>query len=197
MLQHRKIAYCTPGPASCQPRVLEEVAPASGATRYDATARWLHWLSAVVILWAMGSGISIAVFDPDPGLKNVITSFNVALTTLFIPFFAWRCWHALRSIKPVNPALTGRNHRIAGLAHFGLYALVAVVQVSGLLMMDHAYNLFGSFQMPNLVTDPVVNGNAAIIHTHACRVLALLVAIHLGAVIFHHLCGRKIMSSML
>jgi cytochrome b561 len=183
-----------PGPVSDRPR---RFSPADSTQTYDRTARWLHWLSALVILWAMASGMTIAAVELEPGLKAVITSFNVSLTTCFIPFFVWRLVHALRTPKPVNTAVSARNRRHADIAHWLLYVLVAVVLLSGVLMMEHESHLFGLVTLPNLVSDPAINDFFATVHTQACRLLAILVMVHIAAVIRHHLAGRRVLARML
>ena len=40
--------------------------------------------------------------------------------------------------------------------------------------------------MPNTNSDPAINGLFGIVHKYACRVLALMVFIHVLAVVHHH-----------
>ncbi|CAK9886650.1 MAG: hypothetical protein XXXJIFNMEKO3_03095 [Candidatus Erwinia impunctatus] len=57
----------------------------------DAKYSWqqvvLHWLSAIIIIWATISGFMIFFLQPAQEIKDIIGFFNVSLTTVFIPFF--------------------------------------------------------------------------------------------------------------
>ena len=63
--------------------------------RYSHAARILHWLSAVVILWATVSGIYAAV-TAENEVAMLISALNVSLTTLLIPVFAVHRRHVIR-----------------------------------------------------------------------------------------------------
>jgi cytochrome b561 len=144
----------------------------------------------------MCSGMYVAAVEVAPPVKEAITSFNVSLTTVFIPFFAWRVWHALATPRPPHTQIGRLNQRIAAMAHLSLYVLVVVVQVSGVLMMDREYSLFGLFMMPKLMPDAAINEHFAYIHKMACRLLAGLVLVHVLAVVHHGMRGRDILSRM-
>ncbi|WP_235515057.1 cytochrome b/b6 domain-containing protein [Erwinia sp. Leaf53] len=60
----------------------------------------LHWLSAVVIIWATITGFYAAMFETTPEIKEWIGFFNVSLTTVFIPFFILRVYYLLKLGKP-------------------------------------------------------------------------------------------------
>ena len=55
--------------------------------KYSTQQIILHWLSAIIIIWATLSGFYVAFCHPDQPVKEWIGFFNVSLTTLFIPFF--------------------------------------------------------------------------------------------------------------
>lgn len=145
----------------------------------------LHWLSAAVILWALCSGFLVAFADLPATIKIWISGFNVSLTTLLTPLFALRmalAWrHRHRCVQA--PGLMGH---LARQAHRALYAVTALVLLTGVLMMDRDIEVFGLLRLPALVDDPLMLRRYHAIHLNACVVLAGLLVAHLGAVVMHH-----------
>jgi cytochrome b561 len=80
--------------------------------------------------------------------------------------------------------------------HLLLYALTAVVLVSGLLRMPAPFSVFHLVTVPNLLSDPDLLGDIDTIHTLSCRVLAVCVVLHISAVIKHHSRGVNMLSRM-
>ncbi|WP_307691121.1 cytochrome b/b6 domain-containing protein [Variovorax ginsengisoli] len=168
------------------------------AEKYDRTARVLHWVSAVVILWASISGFVITTQNVEPGVRNQIASFNVSITTLFIPFFFFRIWHRLQRGTPARPAsLSNREALLAGAMHLFFYAVIAAVLISGVLMMPHDIRLFEVVQLPQLVTDASALHLFRNSHTVATATLGACIALHLAALAKHELSGKRILSRMI
>ena len=44
--------------------------------KYDIASRILHWISAIIILWATVSGILISYFDVSESAKNFVGNFK-------------------------------------------------------------------------------------------------------------------------
>ena len=66
---------------------------------YSRQRVWLHWLSAVVIIWTLASGFYVASVQVPAQLKQTVALFNVSLTTVFIPFFIWRLFAFISHTK--------------------------------------------------------------------------------------------------
>jgi len=166
--------------------------------KYDRTARVLHWLSAVVILWASISGFAIAFKMTDPELSLSIASFNVSITTIFIPFFIFRVWHRMKNKPPPHShSFSSKDAGLASAMHILIYAVVGVVLISGVLMMTTALEIFHVVSFPQLIDNPVALGFFRQLHGVATAVLAGCVSLHLLALIKHEIAGRRIMSRML
>lgn len=165
--------------------------------KYTKTARILHWFSAAVILWATVTGGMLAFFDINEALKQAIIRFNIATTALFIPVFAFRIVYAVFSSKPQPPNIARWNIRLARINHLLLYLTTAIVLLSGVLMMGEKIDLYGIFSINNPVSAPYWNRFFASLHTVTCSVLALLITIHVMAVIRHRLAGVKLISRMI
>lgn len=164
--------------------------------RYNRLARYLHWISAAVIIWASLSGFYLATLDQCSPVRAWLSWFNVSLTTVFAPVFAIRVIHACRSEKPVALAVPRWQQRIAMAVHTSLYALTFLVLASGILMMDHSISIFGLLSLPNPVKDAVWNQAFYAAHRQSCAALFILVLVHVAAVAQHHLSGRRILARM-
>ncbi len=144
----------------------------------------LHWLSAAVILWALGSGFLVAFVEVSAGTEARISALNVSLTALLTPLFALRMLMAWRHrhLRIHAPGLMGK---LARYAHLSLYIVTTLVLASGILMMDRDIQIFGLLRIPAPVTAPLVLETIHGVHRYACVVLAGLVALHVGAVVLH------------
>lgn len=162
---------------------------------YSRARVFLHWLSAVIILWASISGFGVALLPTGDGLRQWVEALNPQLSTLFIPFFAWRLWLHLTASEPTPPA---RNTQatLARLTHRTLYLLIAAVLVSGVLMMNHPVILLTLIPMPQLVHSTTVLAQLHSAHHLLCALLAALVMVHLLAVVKHLLTGRSVLYRM-
>jgi len=176
---------------------LHSSSPATSADEANAYSKpriVLHWLSAAVILWATFSGFGVVLLDPIHPFRQWVESFNPQLTSLFIPFFAWRLWLALRAEPraPRNP-----QERLASTVHMGIYAAVSGVLITGVLMMTHPVTLLALITLPQLVHSKIVLLELHDLHHVLCVVLAGLVTLHMAAVAMHHVRGKSVLRRMI
>lgn len=175
----------TPSPAST----------ADDASAYSKPRIALHWLSAAVILWATFSGFGVTVLDPTHPFRQWVEAFNPQLTSLFIPFFAWRLWLALKAAP--HPQRKTPPQRVASIAHMALYAIVSGVLITGVLMMSHPVVLLALVPLPQLVHSKLALLELHQLHHVLCALLAGLVAVHLMAVVMHQVRGKSVLARML
>lgn len=161
--------------------------------RYTRSRILLHWLSAVVILWATLSGFGVVLLDADHPFRQWVESFNPQLTSLFIPFFAWRTWLALRA-RPHRPRQP--QEWLASAAHTLIYAAVSGVLITGVLMMSHPVTLMALIPLPQLIHSKIALLRLHDLHHVLCAVLAGLVALHLSAVVMHQVRGKSVLGRM-
>lgn len=156
----------------------------------------LHWVSAVVILWVLISGTLVALIEEPMKLKTDIARFNVSLTTVFIPVFVLRvCLAAARAMSMTRQLQTVQEWA-ACLVHGLIYLATAVVLISGVLMMSHPFSVFGMLQFDPWMTDPQWQLYFFRLHIWSCVVLAVLVGLHVSAVIRHQLAGYSVIRRM-
>jgi len=167
-------------------------------TNYDTTAKILHWLSALVILWATLGGLYIILPNTEDHIKLQIAEFNVSITTLFIPIFCFRILYRILNKAPLEQRITATMEaKIAKLMHKLLYVLVSIVLVSGVLMMDRPIPIFDFFQFTQLLDNSNFISLFKILHQYSTQLLALCILLHILAVIKHEIMGHKILRRMI
>ncbi|WHS60801.1 cytochrome b/b6 domain-containing protein [Pseudomonas sp. G2-4] len=164
-------------------------------SNYSRQRVLLHWLSAVIILWTLVSGFYVAYTPVSASTEHWVGSFNVSLTTLFIPLFVWRTCLFVCAPHPPGPTRS-LTKRLALAVHAMIYLIVGVVLATGVLMMKSAISVFGLVRIPQPLGDPVLIEQANTLHTLSCVVLSILVALHLCAVVWHEVSGRRVVRRM-
>src|SRR5438046_770558 len=123
-------------------------------TDYSGRQKFLHWLSAVVILWALISGFYVSLFDVSLVDKEWVSFVNVSLTTLYVPFFILRFYFAFVHHHSVSKRCHSLVECLALIVHVLIYLAVSVVLITGVLMMDRAISVFDFFFIPRPLDDP-------------------------------------------
>lgn len=159
---------------------------------YSAISRWLHWLMAFLILAMLTAGLSLDVVTPDrkPGILFWHESFGVVLLALAMVRVVAR----LRLSSPPPLAGSRHEHRAAMAVHGFLYFVMICLPLTGWLMvsaMDRPVNFFGMITLPNLIAaDRVVAFWFKTRHWQLAYGLIGLLAVHIGAVLFHQYVRR-------
>ena len=161
--------------------------------KYNRCQVMLHWLSAIIIIWALISGFYVALFDVNQQLKDMIGFFNVSITTVLIPFFVLRIIVMILSRHVIAKGVSAKDYKLAKIMHLLMYIIISVVLVSGVLMMDRPVSVFGAISFPQLLIVPFALDLWFVIHKYSCIVLLLLVVLHILSVIKHHFNGNKIL----
>ncbi|VVN38391.1 hypothetical protein PS662_05307 [Pseudomonas fluorescens] len=163
---------------------------------YSTQRVWLHWLSAAVIVWTLASGFFVAWVDVPARAGEWVAFVNVSLTTVFIPFFVWRLFLFVAHARHTRLSRLSLMEKLALCAHTLIYLTVTVVLVTGVLMMDRPIDVFGVVEMAQPLSDSALIALFVTIHVWSCLVLSLLILMHVGAVIFHELCGHRLLRRM-
>jgi cytochrome b561 len=162
---------------------------------YSARQKVLHWISAVVILWTLLSGFYVAVFTVSAAVKAWVGFFNVSLTTVYIPIFVVRVSYSFAHGLDFS-AKRSFSEYMALLVHKSMYLVLAVVLITGVLMMDRPINIFHLFSIAPVANDPATIVWFTQVHILSCVVLLLLVGLHIGAVVMHETRGKRVMRRM-
>ncbi|MCG7497409.1 cytochrome b/b6 domain-containing protein [Vibrio sp. Of7-15] len=155
---------------------------------YDKLTRLLHWIMAVIIIYATLAGyIMHLVIESHPHLFDFLSVLNMSLATVgFFLFFIRIIWKFNRpDIHKPTPEST--IQKVASkIVHVFLYAFMAIVFISGFLMLKNDYMLFWLISIPNPISDPEINDMFFIVHRVSCAGLTLLVLLHACAALHHH-----------
>lgn len=165
-------------------------------SKYSRMQVFLHWLSAVIIIWGTISGFMVALFEPAFEHKAWVGFVNVSLTTLFIPFFVMRLWFAFRHGKPNDHLLSSREEKLSAIGHAFLYLNMTIVMLSGVLMMDRPINVFDWFSLPQPIENESITRVFNRVHIFSCATLGLLVIGHVLAVVKHQMKGKALLRRM-
>ncbi|NWD67243.1 cytochrome b/b6 domain-containing protein [Pseudomonas gingeri] len=164
---------------------------------YTTTRIYLHWISALVILWATFSGFGVILLPVHHPVRQWVESFNPQITSLFIPLFAWRLWLYLSASSEPSASARDLQKTIARLTHTLIYLCVTGVLLTGVVMMNHPVLLLGIMPLPQLLHSVPALADVQQLHHLLCAMLAALVGLHLAAVVRHQLRGRSVLHRML
>ncbi|MGL5006515.1 MAG: cytochrome b [Plesiomonas sp.] len=161
---------------------------------YDRVSRVLHWIMAFVIIYATIAGYAMhLVMHSHPRIFSFLSIMNMSLATvgtvLFVFRWIWSFFRVSPSLKVEN--IPKNQINIAKMVHSIIYFTMFVVFSSGFLMLKESYSLFWLVEVPNLISSEPINDFFFIVHRVACMFLAIMVLLHIAAVIKHHLMLRN------
>lgn len=163
---------------------------------YSTSQKLLHWVSAVIIVWALLSGFFVAVFSVPASVKAWVAFFNVSLTTVYIPVFVLRVYCSFAHGLDFSVKRTLQEY-LALLVHKAMYLVLAMVLATGVLMMDRPINIYNLLSIAPLDHDPARIALYTRVHVLSCVGLLLMLVLHIGAVVMHERRGKRVMARML
>ncbi|WP_246735897.1 cytochrome b [Agrobacterium sp. a22-2] len=159
--------------------------------RYPATSRILHWIVAVLVLatWPLGFFIQFTKKEVSLDFYMVHESFGFLVLWLML----LRVGNKLmaKAPDPQGPAI---ERFAASAVHGLLYVFLIVMPVSGFLATNaHGFPLVWFGLVPvwsPLDKAPDIAWTLSAIHGWSAWILLLLFALHIGAVLLHHVIKR-------
>jgi cytochrome b561 len=168
------------------------------ASRYSATAIWLHWLLAVAIVSAFGVGLYVEGLPFSPQKLKLINWHKwagVTILALSVLRLLWRLTHRPPALPAkVSQSMPGWQVSAYHATHHLMYALFFIVPLAG-----WAYSSakgfpivwLGVLPLPDLVgKDEALAALLKDAHALAAFALMGLVALHVAAALKHHLIDR-------
>ena len=160
-----------------------------GALRYNAIARTLHWVIAILIIANVAIGLLGDAIEEAVGSSPFPLHKSIGLTVLVLSLLrlGWR----IANPPPPLPAHTGRNERrLAAIMHGVLYALMILVPFTGYAMSSagkYPLSWFGLVTVPKL---PIERESALADLMHEGHevlgiAIAILAAGHIVAAVRH------------
>ena len=158
---------------------------------WGALLRAFHWTIALLIVAQAVIGLTMVQLGLTPTKVKVFAlhkSIGLTILALVLLRIAWR----LSERRPLDPVGTPRwQHLAARATHLGLYLLILAIPLSG-WWFNSASNAplvwFGLFDVPSLTGgyDPVWKPRALLLHQALFWLLVVLLALHVGAALWHH-----------
>ena len=156
---------------------------------YDTPSRFLHWLTAALLLLSFGLGLSMTRFIGDDMKLRVYAWHEWVGITIFAATIGRLLWRLTHPAPPLS--LPWIERMASKLTYAGMYIVLLVQPIVGLVMSA----AFG-FQVVYLGLIPlplVVEADRALaerlqgVHFALAMVLVTLFAAHIGGVLYHHL----------
>jgi cytochrome b561 len=157
--------------------------------RYTATAQWLHWITALLILATIPIAWQMVEMKPGIPVRTVYftahKSVGVTILLLALARLIWFSWHAAPPIPRAWPrwaVLTAKTN------HMLLYILLLGMPASGYLRSatdGHGISYLGLFNLPHLPQDDPVSRLALAIHHGLQWPLYALVVLHVLGAAWH------------
>jgi cytochrome b561 len=159
-------------------------------SRYDLTQRTLHWAMAAIILTAVALGFWASLLQPGTPTRQFILEIHKSLGMTALVLVAFRLpYRLIRGMPAYREHLSWPVHLAASTVHWGLYALMLYMPVTGYIFSAAGgYSLpwFWLFQWPRLVgRDKSLAHLGAELHGWGAYCIYALLALHIGAVVWH------------
>lgn len=165
---------------------------------YGCVTRWLHWSIAFLFIAQLFLGFLTQQVAADPVFQFSLYQWHKSLGLLILTLALIRLIWALTGIRP-RPAdgVTRLEATAAHAAHRVLLALTVLVPLAGWAVVSTSplgipVYILDLFAVPNLPL-PVSDGNELFwswVHAILAYGAAAVIAVHLGAALWHHLVRR-------
>jgi cytochrome b561 len=161
---------------------------------YPASSKWLHWLVALSVLTTVPIGLLLPYLAPGP-TQDGLYNFHKSLGILILVLMVLRVLNRFAVGAPApEPGLARWQRAVSSAVHGALYLLLIVQPIVGYWAnsaFGAATPVFGLFQIPAMVaTDQAFAERLFALHRWIGILIALLVAMHIGAALQHFLIFR-------
>jgi len=167
---------------------------------YPPLARAFHWITAVLLLILFGLGVSMTRWIPDDQKIRVYSWHEWAGATVFALTALRLMWRLTHRAPPID--IPGWEKVTANVVYVAMYLLLVAQPIVGwLLSAAFGFRVvyLGLIPLPVPVSeDRALAGRLQEVHETLAIALALLVAMHVAGVLYHHLVRRDaVLSRML
>ena len=169
--------------------------PPRAVAAYNPGLRTIHWLMAALIFVALPLGVWASLLPSGGRTRLEILFFHKSIGVTVLGLIALRIVWRLIVGAPAYAEPLGKLTQAASRAgHLALYALMIAMPASGYLASTaggRPVSWFGLFELPRLVAkDKVLAVAASWAHLVFAWMLALMLATHLTAVVWHAMVKR-------
>jgi cytochrome b561 len=157
---------------------------------YTATAKLLHWLTAVMVLTMIPIGLIMANFSLG-ATGDVLYDIHRSFGAVLMPIVLIRLVYRLANPPPPLPDYVPASQQlVANTVHWALYAGLVVQALVGWIATS-AYRapikVFWLFELPPIwPVDQAFSERMFMVHRWLGIALAVLLCGHIGAALYHH-----------
>jgi cytochrome b561 len=160
--------------------------------QFPGSMRFLHWLTAALVLTMLGIGVAMVASLGDYHLLvSIHRPLGILILIVVAIRFVNRCLHTL---PPFPETMSAQERRAAHASEVLLYTLLFVQPLVGWAMLSAARYpivMFGSLHLfPILPHNVMLYAALRKAHTVLAYLLFLAFVAHFGAVLFHTLIVR-------
>lgn len=160
---------------------------------YGLITRLLHWVMAAAIpaLFVLGLWmVTLNYYSPYyQSAPNIHRSVGILLLILLVFRFGWR----LANTRPDDADLSPLERFAAPIVHWGFYAFLFALMVSGYLISSadgRPVAVFDWFEVPSLVHDKGLEEPAGEVHEILAYLTIAFMVLHAAAALKHHFLDR-------
>jgi cytochrome b561 len=173
---------------------------------YSGVARFLHWLTMLLVLIMAGTGLVMVYRGKDLNiwdqLTNTLYSTHKTLGLAVLAVIVVRLGYRFAKGAPADEPSLEFMHRFASHAtHWAIYGLLLGLPILGWIgiSMFPALGTFGGLKIPALTgPDPATSKQVLWLHGSLAYLLIVLIGMHVGAALFHHVIrGDNVLRRML
>ena len=153
-------------------------------TSYSAFAKLLHWGFVVLFVYGIIKQVDSITQLED----NALLRFEVLFALAFLLLLAVRFIYVKKTQRSSLPEETPKMQKLAAkLVHYGMYACLAAIAGSGLLIGF----LYGHGFESGLLIDSVIG-----LHEFSVSLIYWLIGVHIVAAVYHRFLKDGVWSSM-
>ena len=167
------------------------------AESYTRTAKILHWLVTLAILFMLALGWSFGFF-PKGNLKSFLLQLHksIGITILLLSFLCLG-WRLMHKAPPFPASMSIWEQRAAHIGHVLLYVMMIGMPLSGWAIVSaESHNipliLYGVLPWPHVLVPSDLQHREEMadilddVHADAAYVVAVLAVGHIAAALKHH-----------
>ena len=161
----------------------------ASSTHYTSTAKWLHWLMGIVIIFDLLIAGTLEDMPVDEKTQTLIghSSIGITLLVLALVRIMWR----RRNPAPMLPSnVPVWQATLSRISHFTLYALMVVVPLTGIYIAQFSpvpVQPFGAFVLGGDGMTEAGFQSVRDLHAAMTGLLFILVCLHILAALYHRL----------
>ena len=162
---------------------------------YPTASRWLHWVTALVVLATIPAGAIMTSEGLSRGLQNTLFIFHKNVGVVILLLVAMRlAVRMFSSPGPLPDHIPTWQKRAAAVSHGALYFLLLVMAISGYVRVragGFPIEALDAIGMPSFVPrSENLADTAKAIHSNARFVLLAFIGLHVAAALQHGLIKR-------